>query len=131
MFVRWMGAFGKKGSLYSSLNWELLNCSKEVACEHLSKGKSSIHQSKVGLIIPKSAILKMYSGDVWSEYKGDKLVPTRHIRNYTHKQYHECFAKPLGTIKGLKIIVQGKILNKTLRQVKNLAKKYNLEVVMK
>ena len=133
MFVRWMGAFGKNSSLYGSLNYEMTNTTIEVACEHLAKGKSSIKHARIGIIIPKSAILKMYQGDVWSIREGDKLKRTRRGSGYSDKKYHECFSSPLGSVKGCKIIITNvcNLKKETKREAYRIASKYNMEIVLK
>lgn len=96
MFIRWLGAFGKNGSLSESVAFEMSR-STDVACERLQKGRSLIDHSRVGLLVDPTAVYKRFDGDVWSEYSpsGD-LAPTR--KAYEAQSHHkEAFAKPVYT----------------------------------
>jgi hypothetical protein len=67
MFVRWLGAFGKKDSLKNSLEHELTSCNKEVACEIIKGRTSFITHARVGLQVSQTCILKSFNGDCWSK----------------------------------------------------------------
>ena len=92
MYVRWLGAFAHEFTLSESIRFEYTRTS-EVACEHF-RVKSNIHKS-VGLLVDPKAIIKRWSGDVWSEYQGDKLVSTRKPWEAGKNSHHtECWANP-------------------------------------
>lgn len=96
MYIRWMGAFRKNGSLSEAIIYELTR-NTNVACEQLQKGKSLVNFARVGLLVDPKAVYKRYKGDVWSEYTPDgKLHTTR--KGYEAKSRHkEAFAKPIYT----------------------------------
>ena len=96
MLIRWLGAFRGKGWKYSLsevFEYEL-SCSKIKAAEDAVKGKSHIHQARIGLLVNKRAIVRKYQTDVWSEYDvHGNLRPSR--GEYKTSSIHkECFVKP-------------------------------------
>lgn len=60
MYIRWMGAFRKNGSLSEAIIYELTR-NTNVACEQLQKGKSFVNFARVGLLIDPKAVYKRYS----------------------------------------------------------------------
>jgi hypothetical protein len=102
MYVRWLGAFASQATLSESISFEM-NRLSEVACEHFTK-KSNIQHSTVGLLVDPKAIIKRWTGDVWSEYEGIHLVATRKPWEAGKGSKHtECWAKPSYT----GILIQG------------------------
>lgn len=96
MYIRWMGAFRKNGSLSEAIAYELTRTT-DVACEQLQKGISFVDHARVGLLVDPKAVYKRYSGDVWSEYDvAGNLSATR--KGYqTNSRHRESFAKPVYT----------------------------------
>lgn len=125
--IRWLGAFGHSDSLTESLNWELCENRREVAAEwydgsHAFRG---IKHTVVGLLIDKGAIIRRYNGDVWSEVRGERLVPTRNSN--TSNLHSECFCTP----KYRGIVVRrhlDQLRPDVRRTVVAAAKKYHLAV---
>ncbi len=96
MYIRWMGAFAKNGSLSESIHFEMARTSV-VACEQLQSGKSFINNARVGLLVDPKAVYKRFSGDIWSEYSVDgQLFATRKYWE-AKSQHRESFAKPVYT----------------------------------
>jgi hypothetical protein len=97
IYVRWLGAFRKSGTLHESINFEF-NRQKtdEVAVEPI-KEQSYIFQARVGLLTKNSAIIKKFNGDCWSEYVDDgKLEKTRNPR-HSNSEHLEAWAIPVYT----------------------------------
>lgn len=93
IYVRWLGAFRRMGTLHQSLNYELnRRIDEEVAVERIDE-KSFIDHARVGLLIDKKAVVKKFNGDCWSEYNvGGKLCKTRrptglHREAWAHPAY--------------------------------------------
>ncbi len=94
MFIRWLGAFGKGGTLKESLAWECSSPMRERACEEVTKGEPSLlaKSNGVGLLFNKTNITRKFQGDVWSKFEGrDReslhLYPTRRGEaNGTHTE---------------------------------------------
>lgn len=96
MYVRWLGAFGKKGTLHDAFLFELSRTSP-VACEKIrgkGTGKSYVDHARIGLALDPQAVYKRFKGDVWSLYndKG-QLYQTRYDYDAPCKQW-ECWAEP-------------------------------------
>ena len=95
MYVRWLGAFRKNGSLSEAIRFEMTRTTN-VACEHFKK-KSRVRKARVGLLVDPTAVYKNFKGDVWSEYD-----PNGNLY-YTQKPYEACsdhtesWAKPVYT----------------------------------
>lgn len=124
MYVRWLGAFRRNGSLYESFNFEMTR-KTNVACEHF-KVKSLVSRARVGLLVDPKAVYKNWNGDVWSEYDADGCL------YYTRKDYEadsahkESWAKPVYTgivIKGGDLVSLSK---KAQEQIIKAAKDFNL-----
>jgi hypothetical protein len=90
--VRWLGAYRKNGSLASSLQWELNSNSRECAAEPLVDGKSAIYHAKIGLLVRRTAIIKVFHGDCWSLVDGGKLRKNRNPRWST--RHREAWVRP-------------------------------------
>ena len=92
--IRWLGAFRKEsGSLIDSFIFELTQTQREeVAAEAIDK-KSLIEQARVGLLVKRSAIVKVFSADCWSEYSNKKLYKTRNPRLATG-DHREIWCRP-------------------------------------
>lgn len=96
MYIRWLGAFRKNGSLSEAISFELSRTT-DVACEQLQNGKSFVSHARVGLLVDPKAVYKRFTGDVWSEYTPDgKLLPTRKVWEAC-SLHKESFAKPVYT----------------------------------
>lgn len=98
MIIRWLGAFrkGNSNGLLDSLKWEISQADRSaVAAEQLVRGKSQIHHAKIGLLVKNRALLRKFSGDVWSEYDPitNKLIKTRHEHS-AYSDHTECFVRP-------------------------------------
>ena len=109
MFIRWLGAFGKGGTLKESLAWECSSPMRERACEEVHKGEASqlAKANGVGLLFNKTNITRKFKGDVWSMSEDkDKtsvyLFPTRKGKTSSFNKHTEAFvalgAKPTGLI---------------------------------
>lgn len=96
MVVRWLGAFGKGSDLATSLSWELTQ-DREVAAEHISSGNGKIRHARVGLLVDKRAVIRVFPGDVWSVAGEDgKLRATRYASGYAlRRRHHEAFCCPV------------------------------------
>lgn len=96
MYIRWLGAFRKNGSLSEAVCFELSRTT-DVACEQLQSGKSFVNHARVGLLVDPKAVYKRFTGDVWSEYTVDgSLHATRKAWEASSK-HKESFAKPVYT----------------------------------
>lgn len=96
MVVRWLGAFGKGSDLAASLSWELTQ-NREVAAEHITSGNGKIRHARVGLLVDKRAVIRVFPGDVWSVAGEDgKLRATRYASGYALTGRHsEAFCRPV------------------------------------
>ena len=96
MYVRWLGAYKKNGSIGEAVAFEMQR-STDVACEQLQRGVSMIQQSRLGLLVDPKAVYRRYDGDVYSLYSpSGKLHPTR--KGYEACSKHkESFAHPVYT----------------------------------
>ena len=110
--IRWLGAFGKVGTLKESLSWEVSQTDRTaLAAEKLRKGKSAITHARVGLLVKNRAILRRYNSDVWSVYnKRGRLKATRG-EGQTESTHTECFVRPDYAA----IVVKGKITDQALQ----------------
>ena len=124
--IRWLGAFRKgSASLLDSLIWELTqNERSEVAAEAI-KQQSLIEQSRVGLLVKRSAIKKVFTGDCWSEYQGKTLVKNRNpkIASGLHKEIW-CTPEYVGIV-----VKEWDHLKKQVRQpVRYIADRFKLQI---
>lgn len=121
--VRWMGAFGRSDhSLYAALSFELASCNREVAAEPI-KHRSYIDHARVGLLVSRKAVKKVFSGDVWSQNENGKLVKTRKpIGNHS-----EAFCSP----DYVAIVVKGNnnFSLEILADIKKISKEYKLPII--
>ena len=80
-FVRWMGAYGKKGSLENSIQFEMnRKATDEVACEGIC-GFTRMQHCRVGLLVDKKNIITSFNGDCYSrKLPNGKLEKTRNPR---------------------------------------------------
>lgn len=132
MTIRWLGAFrGVNQTLLESLEFEL-NRIDEVACEPLQNGKSMICQSKVGLLVSPTAIVKRFNGDCYSEYNNEGFLYKKRNPKHTSSSHKEVWAKPVYT----GIVVKGRTegegflnLSKEAREtILEVSKKYSLPI---
>jgi hypothetical protein len=94
IIIRWLGAFGKKGTLQESLNFELSGKSDklEIAAEPLVNYTSNIDHVKVGLLVKNSYMVKYFNGDCWSVYNEENKLYKK--RNPKQSNLHrECWIK--------------------------------------
>ena len=109
MFIRWLGAFGKGGTLKESLAWECSSPMRERACEELNKGEASelAKANGIGLLFNKTDITRKFKGDVWSlsedkDVSSIRLFPTRKGKTTSWNKHTEAFiasgAKPTGIV---------------------------------
>ena len=127
MFIRWLGAFRKNGSLSEAISFEMVR-ETPVACEQLQKGKSFVDHARVALLVDPKAVYKRFKGDVWSEYTPDgKLYACRPYYDAFGK-HKESWAKPVYT--GL-VIKGGSLATLSFEareQIKLASKKHSLPV---
>ena len=120
MFIRWLGAFRKNGSLSEAISFEMAR-ETPVACEQLD-------HARVGLLVDPKAVYKRFKGDVWSEYTPDgKLYACRPYYDAFGK-HKESWAKPVYT--GL-VIKGGSLATLSFEareQIKLASKKHSLPV---
>ena len=90
MYVRWLGAFRKGSSVYSSVKFEL-NRQTPFACEKIRKGEKSHIFARVGLAVRPDNVYRNFSSDVWSVYKDGKLTNTR---SGSFSSWRESWADP-------------------------------------
>ncbi len=85
MIIRWLGCYGKKGSLTDALNYEFENAQKAVCAERLlkAKGKKSgvPEHSRIGLLVKNSAVVRRFKEDVYS---------IRNKQGYLRKTRKDC-----------------------------------------
>lgn len=97
IYVRWLGAFGHSTSLSSSFEYELEICDREVAAEMIDLGNwcANIEHARVGLIMDRSAVHKVFPGDVWSvsSNRSRRLQTTQYGVRHSHS-HTECFCDP-------------------------------------
>lgn len=96
MYIRWMGAFRKNGSLSEAVCFELSRTT-DVACEQLQSGKSLVDHARVGLLVDPKAVYKRFAGDVWSEYTVDGSLHATRKACEAGSKHKEAFAKPVYT----------------------------------
>lgn len=96
MYIRWLGAFRKNGSLSEAIAFETTRAT-DVACERLQNGKSFVNQARVGLLVDPKAVYKRFDGDVWSEYTSDGRLYTTRKGYEASSKHQEAFAKPVYT----------------------------------
>jgi len=90
-----MGAFRKKSSsLHSSLQFELSQATKEVACEYIKNGVSEIAHANVGLMVKNTAIVKKFNGDCWSVRNSQGLLEKTRNPRHSGSLHAEAWAKP-------------------------------------
>jgi len=120
MIIRWLGAYGKtEQGLIASLEFEFSrDYSDEVCAEYLTNSMpSAIKHSRVGILVKNSALIKKYSGDVWSvKDETGRLVETRKPVG-THTEAW-CFSDFIG------VVVQTPIAK--LDDVRKFCKLHNL-----
>jgi len=125
MIIRWLGAFGAKGSLANCLDWELTLSDREVCAEPCGKDGQDfrVRHARIGLVVTRQAVRRVAKGDVWSEPNRDGyLRPTRRPRS-THG---EAFCLPIYSA----IIFHGRIfMDEHYQAMIDAAKKYNLPVL--
>jgi hypothetical protein len=132
MKIRWLGAFGKNGSISDSLNYELSGIDSSFrAAEWIEKGTcGAIKHASVGLLVKNKAIARRYQSDVWSVRDGKRLRPTR-WEHEAGSDHRECFARPeyCGIVLKSKNCGCRPITHNILRAVKIAAQTYNLPVL--
>lgn len=122
--VRWLQAFRKETTLHASLRYELQNSYFEVAAEPMRQACSGISGPRVGLLVRRSAITRVFSGDVWSKWEpGGKLAPTRKACETT---WGECFCRP--EFVGIVCKNWNGLTRKDRSTVRYFARKYSLPV---
>jgi len=129
MIVRWLGAFGKSKSLHESLSWELSQSSvKELAAERLRGLESVIKHARVGLLVKSNAVIKSFSGDVYSVKNEDGTLKKKRSGKLGLKKscvQRECWVKP----EYIGIIIKGGSLNKKImRTLKWFASVYRIDI---
>lgn len=123
MIIRWLGAFGRNGSLSESLHFEFCRNS-EVAAELLQNGESHISHAKVGLLIKNSALVKAFNGDCYSEYTSEgTLVKNRNPRN-AKSTHQEMWTKPIY----IGIVVKDNVSPKVYETLKEVSTQYNVPI---
>lgn len=126
MVIRWMGAFGKKGSLESSLGWELAQASvRALSAEKLVGGRSKIKHARVGLLVKNRAILRKYRGDVWSIRRSNGVLVKTRNQDHVFGGHTECFVRPDYT----GIVIKGTISAQALQACVRAAEKHNLPLL--
>lgn len=130
MIVRWMGAFRKgAGSLHEALGAELSGVLPEVAAERISFCDDSYDfgavNAGIGLVIAKSAVIKEFKGDVWSErHPAGILEATRKPARTAH---NELFCRP--DYRAIIVRDWGYLPRKTRSTVAYYARRYHLPIV--
>lgn len=124
LVVRWLGAFGKAGSLHDSLRWELEAPARELAAEPMSGGESHISHARVGLLAKTSAIIKIFDGDCWSVADSGRLAKTRNPRA-SGSGHREAWIRPDYAA----IVVKGQVSAHALRTILWFADLYQLPVL--
>jgi hypothetical protein len=128
--IRWMGAFRNGGTLSDSLSWELdpTQADVEVAAEPLQKNeRSEIRFCRIGLLLKRSSVIKMFSGDCWSERNEEgTLVKTRNPRR-AYSRHQECWCRK--EYAALVVRDRGNINKKSWKIIQWFSKKYNLPIL--
>ena len=131
MLVRWLGAFGRGGSLRESFAWELEQHDRNVAAEqfhHPKDPQGNIVHAIVGIQIDARAALRTWRGDVWSivDEQTGYLKATRPANIST--RHRETFCRS-GYARAIVLKKHPHNVRLTiLRDVAWAAKKYNLRV---
>ena len=128
--IRWLGAYGRGSSLRAALHWEFTQQErKELAAEPLLNkfDQESQIDCKVGLLVKRSAIKKIYRGDVFSKVDSSNgcLKKTRH---HLESTYHgEAFVAPCYVA----IVVKGwlEISESTRRLLVSQAREHSLKIL--
>jgi len=129
MIIRWLGAFRKNREsrgLYSALCFEIKQIQrKHIAAEKLQHGRSFIQHAKVGLLVKNSAVVKKYSGDVWSEYNSNGTLRKTRRPDIAISNHTEVFCRPeyLGVV-----LKSTKISQTALQAVSRFAAEYSCPV---
>ena len=95
MIIRWLGAYGRGPSLLKSLEWEMKDRSHKCA-ERVYKGKGpQVEHPLVGLLVKGSAVVRRWSGDVYSTPRRHGGVTLRRTRDEKSAVYHnEYWVRP-------------------------------------
>lgn len=131
MYVRWLGAFRKSGTLEESLTFEFSR-KNEVACEKIdNRGRSAIPFARVGLLIDPKAVLKHFKFDVWSEYREDgTLYSTRHSFDGKgiESSHKEAWAMPVYTGIVLKECSLQNLRHKSRKVIEDFARENGITI---
>ena len=126
MIIRWLGAFGKSGSLAESIQYEINRAATdEVAAEYITSGVSQIHHARVGLLVSNRALLKKYNGDCWSVLENGKLVKTRNPK-HAGSSHLEAWVNPIYKA----IVIKDRISKQAMTEVKHLASINDLPILI-
>lgn len=117
MKYRWLGAYGKVGTLAESLAFELSGNSS-LACAT----SSVIDHCRVGLVVKNSAVVRRHSGDVFSVTTASgKLKATRKpVDTHDELWVRRVYAA---------VVIRGRVSLNTLRTCESAAEKFNLNIV--
>lgn len=127
MIVRWLGAFRKgAGNLHDSLLAELTGqVGFELAAEPLQHGKSFV-PGNVGLLAKRSALVKKFTGDVWSErHPAGNLEKTRRPAQ-AKSRHEEAWIRP--DFAGIVVVDWGNLGGQTRKTVEYFAKRFEIPV---
>lgn len=131
MIVRWLGCYGKKGSLAESIEFEFTTAKKALCAERILKAKgrkSGVPEyARIGLLVKNSAVVRRFKEDVYS---------VRNEQGYLRKTRKGCGGFGSHTEVWVLpqycgIVVRDKwasISREAQTVVKNTAEKYNLPV---
>ncbi len=133
MIVRWLGAFGRGPSFEAALRHELARpATEEVCAEPVGKhpGGALIGHPKVGLIVARRALVRLWHGDVWSipdQNNPGRLRRTR--RPTTHYMGHMLHAEAWVHPVYVGIVVRGQVSAETWATVQAVASERRWNII--
>ena len=127
MIIRWLGAYRRGGeSLAESFQWEFRQTGRKIlAAERLQNRRSRMHNgATVGLLVPNRAVVRRFSGDVWSEQRNGHLRATRSQEGGSHSPW-EAWVRP----EYIGIIIRKPISGQGAVAIRDIAEKTGLPVL--
>ena len=131
MIIRWLGAFGSGPNLKEALEWELKDNSHKCA-ERIFRGKDpEITYPIVGLLVKSTAIVRRWSGDVWSVRRRSGQMTLRATRKEDESSSHnEYWVRPRysGVVIKSRTLADRPISQNALRIIKEFSMQHKLPV---
>lgn len=129
MIIRWLGAFGKNGSVSESIDYEMKPAVDLRCAEIVKKGARSRINRGIGLLVKNRAVVRSFSSDVYSVRDGKRLRQTR-SEGDAYSAHTEAWVRLefIGIVVKSKSQLNHPIPQKILLAVAQAADKHNLPV---